>query len=161
MNKTTTCIDVVGKFSLFEYCTSHNQFLFRSHNIELKENTDLLFSGVEYLDLPRRFDNCKIYIGNDSDRKEIQRRFDLLSNQKVIVIEANRRKYYVVAMNLLFQTNSYLPSETSMPIKREEPLTEEGIKMISENIEQLISEKGLDYVLENVIQDTGDWERLV
>lgn len=161
MKKATTIIDEVGLFSLFEYCKSHKQFLFRSHNIELKENSDILFSDVEYLDLPLYFSNPKIYIGNEDIRKEISRRFDLKRNQKVIVIEEDGRRYFVVAFNILFQKNSYHPQETSMPIKREQPLTEERINDIRDNIESMISEKGLDYVIENVIQDTGDWIKLV
>ncbi len=161
MKKTTTIINEVGLFSLFEYCTSHNQFLFRSHNSELKENSDILFADVEYLDLPLCFSNPKIYIGNQEVRKEILEKCDLKKHQKVIVIEENGRKYFVVAFNALFQKNSFHFQETSMPIKREQPLTKERIKEISNDIDLMISEKGLDYVIENVIQDTGDWIKLV
>ena len=93
MKKTTTIIDEVGLFSLFEYCTSHNQFLFRSHDSELKENSDILFSDVEYLDLPLCFSNPKIYVGNEECRTEILEKFDLKKHQKVIIIEEDGRKY--------------------------------------------------------------------
>lgn len=161
MGKTISLIEEPGFFSLFEYCDSHNQILFRSHNIKSKENSDILFSNVKYLDIPLSFSNCKIYIGNEDDRSSVQQKFHLNHNQKVIVIEDDCYKYYVVAMQVLFQKNTFPPDETSMPIKREKPLTSDEILAICDEIDQLNSEKGVDYVIENVIQNTGNWKILV
>lgn len=157
MKKTVHYIEEFGIFHLVDHTTSHNQLLYRSHNIETKENTDILFSGVTYLEMPIKLDSCKIRIGGEQEINSIRSKAELSLNSKVFVVEQKEFSHFVVADNVLIQKNNLEYHETSIPIKREQPITEEQIKEMAFEAESQIKERGLQWFLENVVQDSGDW----
>jgi len=160
MKKTVQSIDEIGVFRMVDYSTTHNQILYRSHNIENKENTDILFSGVRYIELPLRLDSCKIRIGGAQEFSYLKDKIELSSNHKVFVVKQKGFSHLVVADNVLIQTNNFEYHETSIPIKRESPMTMEEIQGLVNTTETQIKEQGIQWVLENIVQSTGNWSVL-
>lgn len=160
MKKTVKHIDEIGVFHMIDHSTTHNQLLYRSHKIETKENTDILFSGVTYLEIPLKLDSCAIKIGGDREYHYLKDKAELSSNKKVFVVEQKGFCHFVVADNVLIQTNGLEYHETSIPIKREAPLTIAEIQEMVTEMETQTKEHGSQWVLENIIQSTGDWHVL-
>ncbi|MFT6924399.1 MAG: hypothetical protein ACJA1C_003421 [Crocinitomicaceae bacterium] len=157
MKKTVQHIDEIGVFHMVDHSTTHNQILYRSHNIDTKENTDILFSGVTYSELPLKLSSCKIKIGGAQEFIYLRGKTELPLNRKVFVVEQKEFNHLVVADNVLIQTNDFEYHETSIPIKREAPLTTEEIQEMATAIETQTKERGTQWVLENIVQNTGNW----
>ena len=123
-------------FSLIDISTTHNQFLFRSS--KEAENVDLLFQGVFYYSGAIEFSNCTIYLAKDKQDKQaffkLSNIKELDSNQNIFVIEADGNKYFIGAFRLHYQKNNLPPTETSIAIKKEEPMTEEDMLALVESV---------------------------
>lgn len=156
MKSTIKIINETGSFRLIDHSISHNQFLYRSY-LESGKNKDILFAGVQYFDLPIHMNNIKITLGTEEDVRIVQSKFHHDRSGKIFIVEHDHFLGYIVADKVLIQENSYISTETSIPSKREKPLGIDEIKEMDTNIKQMIEEKGIQYVIDNIIQDTGDW----
>jgi hypothetical protein len=86
-------------FQLWEYRVSHGMMLVRSPMSPTeKMNVDIMFAGVEYLDLPRFLRELEIDDPTDADIAfAIDRLGKPLKNKQVIVLKAGSKRYVVVA----------------------------------------------------------------
>lgn len=65
-------IKMTRAFRLWDYNVSHNQLLFRSpKGTDSKENVDIVFWGVEYLDVPTTFKEVDIVPGTLRDAEKV------------------------------------------------------------------------------------------
>jgi hypothetical protein len=68
---------------------------------ECPTNIDLIFAGVEYMDLPRFLRGLEVEEPNDADVSIIRERLDKQgSSDRIFVIRSNNRRYHVVAAAL-------------------------------------------------------------
>ncbi len=115
-----------GFASLFDYCISHQQLLFRSSYSENGKhyNTDFLFEGVYYLQTVTNFSNpFEIYQGDDEDKKHIasitQSEIYSQFGFKVYVIKDKGKEYFVGAISLKIVTNDLPSDQTSIEMKKD------------------------------------------
>ena len=146
-------------FTLIDFSTSHNQFLYRSSkNEKFNRNIDILFEGVSFMQLPLNLYGFEIVLGNKNDYKELKKivpDLDSYSHKKMIVLQNNLIKNFCLADRISYQENDLEALETSIPIKTEEPLSDEDIlKMIEE-----ASEKGADFLMQKY--NKNDWTKIL
>lgn len=148
-----------GTFKLIDHSISHNQFLYRGQSSS-GSNKDILISGSEYLSIPIYLDDFKIYKGSSLDKEIVFKKYDYRGQDKIFVVEEkNGFKHYLVADRILTQENDYTGLETSIPIKREKPMTTNDIQELADKIKNEINSKGIQFVVDEYIQ-TGEWEIL-
>ena len=94
-------------FQTWVFIVSHGQLLIRSPKTsECPTNMDLMFLGVEYMDLPRFLRGFEVVEPNDADVSLIRERLDKLgSSDRIFVISSNNRRYHVVAAALQISEN--------------------------------------------------------
>lgn len=148
-----------GTFWLIDYSSSHNQFLYRGQS-KSGANKDILISGGEYLSVPTYIEDFKIYKGNSLDEEIVFKRYKPRGGKKIFVAEENKGfKHFIVADRILTQENNYAYSETSIPIKREKPITTNDIQQLADKINNDIKNKRIQFVVDEYIE-TGEWEIL-
>lgn len=88
-------------FQLWEYHVSHGMMLVRSPvrtGILGDTNIDIMFAGVEYVDLPRHLDNLSIADPDPPDLKVAQDRLGKAPKAaNVFVLVSDNRRFIVVA----------------------------------------------------------------
>ena len=158
MKRTIKEIKESGTFKLIDHSITHNQFLYRG-NSDSKLNKDILIEGTKYISIPIYITDFKIYRGGPKDEEIVFNKYKPLEGDKVFVIEENGHKHYVVAHRILFQENDYEDLETSIPIKREQPITSDDIQEFTNKIKGEIENKGIQFMIDEYIQ-TDEWEIL-
>ena len=103
-------------FRVWEYDVSHKQLLLRSpRDGTHSKNIDLVFVGVEYLDLPTSLHGVTIGTAVDTD---VGRARDALGKpvgtNEVFVLESGRRRCLVVAASGRIEENDLDLFETSL-----------------------------------------------
>ncbi len=151
-------IDKKGIFKLMDHSISHTQILYRGLT-KANTNIDILFTDVEYFEIPTNLENCKIYRGTKKDIDYVNTKYDGAGFGSVFVVEEKKFKHFIVAVNVLIQENNYNWSETSIPIKREKEMNKEEMMNFMTNIQRLTKEKGSQYIIDNFIQNS-DWKSL-
>jgi hypothetical protein len=85
------------KFQLWEYKVSHGSLLIRSPKSPSETNNiDLIFVGVEFVQLPRHLDGIVIEEGNKSDLA-LSTKLKLRSTSKVFVISSAGERHLIAA----------------------------------------------------------------
>lgn len=136
-------------FSLIDFSTSHNQFLFRAlKNGEYKKNMDILFDDVSYIELPLTLENFNLSLGNDEEKKSKLQKigFDNKKNpsSNLYILESKSKIYFIVAGKASYLENDFAGEESSIPIKLAKPITNEDIlRIVNEG-----AEKGSDFILQ-------------
>lgn len=87
------------KFQIWAYNVSHGTLLLRSPRSEASQlNVDLLFSGVEFVLLPRYLNGITFFEMSVSDNYFISEHFGELKNcQKPFKIKSKSKTYYIIA----------------------------------------------------------------
>lgn len=87
------------EFQTWFYRVSHGELLVRSpKGGEHPTNVDIMFTGVDYLDLPRMLGEVKIVQPSEDDVRRAQARCpNVISADKVFVLSAKANRYIVVA----------------------------------------------------------------
>lgn len=87
------------KFQLWQYRVSHGELLIRSpKNGGNRRNMDLMFVGVEYVDLPRFLPDLEVDDPLDEDLSRAQERLGKpIERPSVVVLKSQGRRYIVVA----------------------------------------------------------------
>jgi hypothetical protein len=88
------------EFQFWEYRVSHGQVLLRSPKSPTqKVNVDILFAGVEYVDLPRHLPDLEIDDATEGDIAFAADRLGKLVDTKAItVVKTGSRRHVVVAV---------------------------------------------------------------
>src|SRR4051812_31859267 len=86
-------------FSLWDCKPGHKRVLLRSPKTEAHaDNLDLVFWGVEYLDLPTRFDHFELSQGTESDADKLSSRLGRATSvANIFRITTAAGLYFVVA----------------------------------------------------------------
>lgn len=89
-------------FQFWEYRVSHGQLLVRSpRQAEATRNVDLMFSGVEYVDLPRFLPELELDVSGDDDVLRAQERLGKpVEARTVIVLKCRGHRHIVVAAGM-------------------------------------------------------------
>ncbi len=93
-------LDFTGrKFQLWQYRVSHGEMLVRSpRDDEHPRNADLMFAGVEYLELPRFLPDLEVDEVNETDlARAADRLGKSVERQNVFVLKSQGRRFLVVA----------------------------------------------------------------
>lgn len=87
------------EFQFWLYRVSHGELLVRSPKDAVHpRNIDLMFAGVEYVDLPRSLPALEVDEPKEADLARAQERLGRpLDRQSVVVLESHGRRYVVVA----------------------------------------------------------------
>lgn len=90
------------RFQTWEFKVSHGQLLIRSpKTAECPTNVDLIFTGVEYMDLPRFLGGIELDDPKEADVSIIRERLDKqFASDSMFVITTGSHRYYVVAAAL-------------------------------------------------------------
>lgn len=105
--------------------------LFRHSDLEEGINHDIIFEGVEYFAAPLCFDLLGFKLKSDEEELEVKMPF---LPSKIVYIEHVMGRGIVVLRRVLYQVNQLMPTETSIPIKREKPLTVDDINKIRQEV---------------------------
>ena len=90
----------VGRiFKVWLYRVSHGELLVRSpQDLEHSRNIDLMFAGVEYLEIPCLLPHLEVDEANDDDVARTSDRLGkLVERRNVIVLKSEGRRFLVVA----------------------------------------------------------------
>lgn len=104
------------RFRLWEFRVSHNQLLVRSpRNDDAATNTDVVFTGVVFMELPTDFDGLRIAEG-DSSRLD---RIPALEGRrtrgmKVYILTSAGREHLIVAASATVSENELDLFESSL-----------------------------------------------
>lgn len=94
-------------FQTWEFKVSHGQLLIRSpKDANHPTNIDLMFSGVEYMDLPRHLGQLEVQQPDETDVSFIGERLAKQgSSDSIFVLTSDNRRYRVVAAALTVSEN--------------------------------------------------------
>ena len=94
-------------FQTWEFKVSHGQLLIRSpKDANHSTNVDLIFSGVEYVDLPRHLGQLEVQHPDEADISFIGERLAKQgSSNSIFVLTSDSRRYHVVAAALTISEN--------------------------------------------------------
>jgi hypothetical protein len=95
------------QFQFWMYRMSHGELLVRSpRDAENEENVDLIFVGVEYVDLPRQLPGVKVDVPTADEVKWLGSRVGRpVEASKVTVLETQGRRHLVLASFFKVETN--------------------------------------------------------
>lgn len=85
-----------------------------------RSNTDLIFGGVQHVDLPWSLVGVKVYRPRDEFAIEIEKRYangDYISDYKgewAFILESGERLYHVIASGLWIHVNTLQSEESSL-----------------------------------------------
>ena len=90
-------------FQFWQYRVSHGELLVRSpRDAAHPRNVDLMFVGVEYVDLPRYLPDLEVDDPNDEDLARAQERLGKpVERKSVVVLKTEGRHYVVVAVAVM------------------------------------------------------------
>ncbi|MEO0557104.1 MAG: hypothetical protein AAF170_02855 [Bacteroidota bacterium] len=118
-------IEFKGHFRVFDYSVSHSQLVIRHSWREGEQNLnlDLLFDGVDYIDLPVHLEDPILSAGGETDLARLAETRPSLhkSYRDVFVLESSGCRFVVVAA-LLKIVKSDLPPMESIVIRVDEAL---------------------------------------
>ena len=108
-----------GFFSILDYHISHRRMLIRSTETseEGVQNTDLLFDGIFYIEMPDKLDVVTIREGSEQEYEYVESRcFFEVHRQfsKVFVLRSQGKDYYVGARSFEASENDMPPLESSL-----------------------------------------------
>ena len=111
--------ELIGFFSILDYHISHRRMLVRSTETseEGVRNTDLLFDGVFYIEMPDKLDGVTIREGSEQEYEYVEGRcFFEVHRQfsKVFVLRSQEKDYYVGARGIEVSENDKPPLESSL-----------------------------------------------
>lgn len=94
-------------FQTWEFKVSHGQLLIRSpRDTSYSTNVDLMFFGVEYMDLPRHLGQLEVQQPDETDISFIRERLAKLdSSDSIFVLISGSRRYRVVAAAMKIAEN--------------------------------------------------------
>ncbi len=103
-------------FRLWEFQVSHGQLLLRSPKSESEsQNLDIVFAGVEYIELPTKMETVTL---TEPSAEERERAADALGKsvpvERVFIIESNERRFLVVAAAMVVEENDLDLFESSL-----------------------------------------------
>lgn len=102
-------LEYEGFFKLIDTSTTHNRLLYRRFMSEhIKENVDIEFSGVVFVQLPFLVESPKIYKGTEQNHIELRNSYkeDLIPNRdKLFVIESKGGKYFIICNRITISKN--------------------------------------------------------
>lgn len=103
-------------FKVWEYRVSHAQLLLRSPKSEAHpRNLDVIFVGVEYLDLPTRLEGIEILPGDADDVRDAQRGHGKpVGRECVFALSSTGRRHIVVATSVRELANDLDLFESSL-----------------------------------------------
>ncbi|GGG60513.1 hypothetical protein [Hymenobacter glacieicola] len=115
-----------GRFKILDFSIAHKILLIRKEEVvnHKFKNTDLLFAGTFFIELPTILDDISIFLGNEEDYEYLRGKMteelilENLNTSSIFCIKSCGLKYYVVADTLEINENDYDPSETSIGLKR-------------------------------------------
>lgn len=118
-DKVAEPLSLKGHFRIFDYFVSHSQLLLRCSETDDQRciNTDILFEGVEYIELPTFFEDPTLSLGNKDDLEAAAKRSSqpfVPELQQVFVVQAQQQRYLVVAVSLEVSRNELPPLESSI-----------------------------------------------
>jgi hypothetical protein len=87
------------RFQFWQYRVSHGELLVRSpKDAAHPRNVDVMFVGVEYVDLPRFLPDLEVDEPNDDDVARAEERLGKpVERQWVVVLKSQGRRFVVVA----------------------------------------------------------------
>lgn len=94
-------------FQTWEFKVSHGQLLIRSpKDANHSTNIDLMFAGVEYMDLPRHLGQLEVHEPDETDisfsRERLPKRG---SSDSIFVLMSDSRRYRIVAAGMKVSEN--------------------------------------------------------
>lgn len=94
-------------FQTWQFRVSHGELLIRSpKGANHSTNIDLVFVGVEYMDLPRHLGEVEVHEPDEIDLSFIRERLRKQdSSDKIFVLTSDSRRYRVVAAALKISEN--------------------------------------------------------
>lgn len=105
---------IKGTFSLIDLSTTHNQILFRRFGE--KNNIDLLFEGVSYIDVPWSFANPEFEtLANKPESKTFLSDSVDNVNKKFVSMNCAEGTFFVLLKRILICENNYIGDSTSIP----------------------------------------------
>jgi hypothetical protein len=138
-------------YHLLDCSPSHNQLLFRSYDSKNGVNHDLLFEGVDFIAMPLCFHLIGI---KQKTNVQLPESVVLHPHTKTLCLEFENGEGFVRLYRISYQVNSLPPTETSIPIKREKPLTHEDIMEIAEAV------KRSGYEEWQKLHSKNDWKKI-
>ncbi|GAA4055566.1 hypothetical protein GCM10022409_48520 [Hymenobacter glaciei] len=107
------------EFNLVDASVSHSELLLRSDKIGNEDgfNIDIIFSGVEYLQMPSLLNGLSIY--RDSEKKFGYKKVDWMLGKKlasVFNIKSGGDDYYIVAFDFIVFQNKLAFGESSLGV---------------------------------------------
>ena len=97
------------KFQFWHYRVSHGELLVRSpKGINESKNIDVIFQGVEYVELPRFLPKMVVGKSNNTDLHYISSKLDKsIDLSKVFVLLSEQKRFYVVASIMKIDENEF------------------------------------------------------
>lgn len=94
-------------FQTWQFRVSHGELLVRSpKDANHSTNIDLMFAGVEYMDLPRHLGQLEVHEPDETDISFIRERLPKRgSSDKIFVLISNGRRYRIVAAGMKVSEN--------------------------------------------------------
>jgi hypothetical protein len=104
------------RFRIWEYRVSHDQLLVRSPRAERHpRNVDVIFVGVEYLELATMFEGLEIAEPTDADLAHVRAAYKAeVRPDYVRVLVSQGRRYLVVAAGMKIEENELDLFESSL-----------------------------------------------
>lgn len=105
-----------ARFVPWVFTVSHNSLLVRGPGKDGWNNTDIMFSGVIYCELPEIFDGIVIENGAVEDVERLRLKCGLKDTQinRVYGLQSVGRRYYVVASHFRKELNNLSPEENNL-----------------------------------------------
>jgi hypothetical protein len=90
------------RFQFWEYHVSHGSLLIRSPaDARFSVSIDIMFTGVQYVSLPRHLGEIKIAAAGDDERERIEKLVDIeVTDLKVWALENACGRHFVAAASL-------------------------------------------------------------
>lgn len=102
-------------FKLWDYNVSHNQMLLRSPKTStLPTNIDIVFVGVEYLELPTKIEGLTLVQPDAADRQRVVALGELAHGSEIFAIQARDCRHLVVAAAMRIYENDLDIFESSL-----------------------------------------------
>lgn len=92
------------EFELWEYLNMHSQLLIRSPMSRIySDNIDIVFSGVSYVNIPKRFQVFGIKITKGGVVNDLK--LDITNEENIYQVETNKGNFYVIALGVNIKKN--------------------------------------------------------
>ena len=101
-------------FKIWEYTVSHSILLLRYHEVDSDKVVDIIFEGVEFLQIPEKFIGLEILEASEAENgaftKYLKPSPPKPASSKIYVLVTSNIRYYVVASfcHVYEHNNSYI-----------------------------------------------------